>query len=140
MSATRNVYKVRAFATAIKAISQLDRPIRTAAEAKSVSHPSSCLGDDLPHDWACRQLKGVGVGIAKRIEAFLSGSEYVRGCLLCPRVDFLVLTRVPAPRLDTVRCSSTPRSRPTAFGSFFSFATGAWNWVRGGDSHRDTRN
>jgi hypothetical protein len=36
-SATRNPYKVRAFASAIKVINQLDNPIRSAAEAKTVS-------------------------------------------------------------------------------------------------------
>ncbi|KII90625.1 hypothetical protein PLICRDRAFT_157876 [Plicaturopsis crispa FD-325 SS-3] len=49
----RNMYKVRAFGTAIKTLEQLDHPIRTKEEAKV--------------------LKGIGPGIAKRIDIFLSG-------------------------------------------------------------------
>ncbi|KAG2338457.1 Nucleotidyltransferase [Suillus weaverae] len=52
----RNCYKVRAFARAIEAIGALEEPVRDVAEVK--------------------KLKGVGIGISNRIEAFLSGKDY----------------------------------------------------------------
>ncbi|KAG1746034.1 uncharacterized protein EDB91DRAFT_1246158 [Suillus paluster] len=54
-SPNRNAYKVRAFARAIEAIGALG---------------GACAESD------CIQLKGVGVGISNRIDAFLSGKEY----------------------------------------------------------------
>lgn len=57
-SPDRNVYKVRAFARAIEAIGALEEPVRNVAEVK--------------------KLKGVGVGISNRIDAFLSGKHHVR--------------------------------------------------------------
>lgn len=55
-SPDRNVYKVRAFARAIEAIGALEEPVRNVAEVK--------------------KLKGVGVGISNRIDAFLSGKHH----------------------------------------------------------------
>ncbi|KAG2102255.1 uncharacterized protein F5147DRAFT_707844 [Suillus discolor] len=52
----RNGYKVRAFARAIEAIGTLEEPVRDVAQVK--------------------KLKGVGVGIRNRIDAFLSGKDY----------------------------------------------------------------
>ncbi|KAG1906751.1 uncharacterized protein F5891DRAFT_1003591 [Suillus fuscotomentosus] len=52
----RNGYKVRAFARAIEAIGALEEPVRDVAQVK--------------------KLKGVGVGIRNRIDAFLSGKDY----------------------------------------------------------------
>ncbi|KAJ7643815.1 hypothetical protein FB45DRAFT_783427 [Roridomyces roridus] len=49
-SPTKNAYKIRAFTSAIKVISQLEHPIRSASEAKA--------------------LKGVGPGIYRRIQEF----------------------------------------------------------------------
>lgn len=57
-SPDRNVYKVRAFARAIEAIGALEEPVLNVAEVK--------------------KLKGVGVGISNRIDAFLSGKDHVR--------------------------------------------------------------
>ncbi|KAG2034512.1 hypothetical protein BDR03DRAFT_595394 [Suillus americanus] len=54
----RNSYKVRAFARAIEVIGALQEPVRDVAQVK--------------------KLKGVGVGISNRIDAFLSGKDYVR--------------------------------------------------------------
>ncbi|KAG6332478.1 hypothetical protein ID866_6612 [Astraeus odoratus] len=53
---TRNPYKVRAFERAIKAISDLQEPVRSAAQV--------------------RRLSGIGERIAKRIDAFLSNVPY----------------------------------------------------------------
>ncbi|KAG2051587.1 Nucleotidyltransferase [Suillus hirtellus] len=55
-SPNRNGYKVRAFARAIEAIGTLEEPVRDVAQVK--------------------KLKGVGVGIRNRIDAFLSGKDY----------------------------------------------------------------
>ncbi|KAJ6611427.1 hypothetical protein B0H10DRAFT_2056629 [Mycena sp. CBHHK59/15] len=55
-SPDKNVYKIRAFTSAIKVIKQLDSPIRSAAEAKA--------------------LKGVGEGICRRIQDFLETSGH----------------------------------------------------------------
>lgn len=55
-SPDRNVYKVRAFARAIEAIGALEEPVLNVAEVK--------------------KLKGVGVGISNRIDAFLSGKDH----------------------------------------------------------------
>ncbi|KIJ62545.1 hypothetical protein HYDPIDRAFT_157267 [Hydnomerulius pinastri MD-312] len=55
-SESRNDFKVRAYARAIKAISELEYPIRSGAQAQ--------------------RYKGVGVRIADRIDAFLSGTPY----------------------------------------------------------------
>lgn len=52
----RNSYKVRAFARAIEVIGALQEPVRDVAQVK--------------------KLKGVGVGISNRIDAFLSGKDY----------------------------------------------------------------
>ncbi|KAG1751118.1 hypothetical protein EDB19DRAFT_1675431 [Suillus lakei] len=60
----RNGYKVRAFARAIEAIGALKEPVRDVAEVK--------------------KLKGVGVGISKRIDAFLSGKDYDPGAAIEP--------------------------------------------------------
>ncbi|KAG1822714.1 uncharacterized protein BJ212DRAFT_1477129 [Suillus subaureus] len=52
----RNGYKVRAFARAIEVIGALEEPVRDVGQVK--------------------KLKGVGVGISNRIDAFLSGKDY----------------------------------------------------------------
>ncbi|KAG2066693.1 Nucleotidyltransferase [Suillus decipiens] len=52
----RNSHKVRAFARAIEAIGALEEPVRDVAQVK--------------------KLKGVGIGISNRIDAFLSGKDY----------------------------------------------------------------
>jgi hypothetical protein len=76
-SPTRNAFKVRAFQSAIKVINQLDHPLRSVEEAKSVRIPS-----EPQHIFALNmlQLKGVGPGITQRIELYLTGQNYVRMC------------------------------------------------------------
>ncbi|KAH7927820.1 Nucleotidyltransferase [Leucogyrophana mollusca] len=53
---TRNGYKVRAFSRAIQVINSLERPVVSSKEV--------------------RQLKGIGDGISRRIEYFLTGKTY----------------------------------------------------------------
>lgn len=56
-SPTRNAYKVRSFQVAIAAIHKHDKPIRSGQEAI--------------------ELRGIGLGIANRIDFYLQGKEYV---------------------------------------------------------------
>lgn len=55
-SPTRNAYKVRSFQVAIAAIHKHDKPIRSGQEAI--------------------ELRGIGLGIANRIDFYLQGKEY----------------------------------------------------------------
>ncbi|KAF9220891.1 hypothetical protein BS17DRAFT_820090 [Gyrodon lividus] len=55
-SESTNAFKVRAYARAIKAIGQLQEPVRSVEQV--------------------RDLNGVGVRIASRVDAFLSGTPY----------------------------------------------------------------
>ncbi|KAJ7160060.1 hypothetical protein C8R46DRAFT_1106854 [Mycena filopes] len=58
----KNPYKIRAFTSAIRVIDALDRPLRSATEAKS--------------------LKGIGPGIFRRLQDFFETTEK-RGCRIC---------------------------------------------------------
>lgn len=61
----RNTYKVIAFTSAIKVLKQLDHPLRSIEEAKNVRLCSILCSSILAQ---ALQLKGVGAGIARRIE------------------------------------------------------------------------
>ncbi|KAI0249051.1 hypothetical protein BJV78DRAFT_1378383 [Lactifluus subvellereus] len=58
-SPTRNAYKIRSFQVAIAAVHEHDKPIRSGKEAI--------------------KLRGIGLGIANRIDFFLQGKEYDEG-------------------------------------------------------------
>ena len=73
-SPTRNAYKVRSFQVAIAAIHKHDKPIRSGKEALKVRTACSSLDPFGSHSF---QLRGIGLGIANRIDFFLQGKEYV---------------------------------------------------------------
>ena len=74
-SPTRNAYKVRSFQVAMAAIYEHDKPIRSGQEANKVClRVASSLGT-CGH--TTFQLRGIGLGIANRIDFFLQGKEYV---------------------------------------------------------------
>ena len=75
-SASSNSYKVRAYSKAISAIGQLPEQVRSVEQ---VRHASSSSPHPLLHSYVFLQLEGIGVRIAKRIDAYLSGTSYVRG-------------------------------------------------------------
>ena len=77
-SPTRNGYKVRSFQAAIAAIHEHDKPIRSGKEAIKVRTAWSPLNRTT---YCTIQLRGIGLGIANRIDFFLQGKEYV-----CTRV------------------------------------------------------
>ncbi|KAJ7741289.1 hypothetical protein B0H16DRAFT_1464484 [Mycena metata] len=83
----KNVYKIRAFTSAIRVIDALDRPLRSATEAKSTD---------------ASQLKGIGPGIFRRLQDFFetSGSaeeldSKILDQLKQERAARLVLEQVP---------------------------------------------
>lgn len=78
-SPSRNGYKTRSFRSAIAAIYEHKEPIRSGKEAIKVRPlaPSTLTPLFMPP-----QLRGVGLGIANRIEFFLQGKEDV-----CRRVQ-----------------------------------------------------
>ena len=68
-----NPYKVRVFGGAIKILDQLEGPVLSAEEAKKVHslNLSSQCSLDLFYSLLL-QIKGIGPGIARRIEEYLS--------------------------------------------------------------------
>ncbi|KAJ7780718.1 hypothetical protein DFH07DRAFT_793172 [Mycena maculata] len=81
-SPDKNPYKIRAFTSAIKVISELDHPIQSAIEAKA--------------------LKGVGPGILRRIQDFFDTSGHTPDVLDPAAADQLKRNRVARAELEQV--------------------------------------
>ncbi|KAJ7701481.1 hypothetical protein B0H17DRAFT_1195267 [Mycena rosella] len=81
-SPTKNPYKIRAFTSAIKVIGELDHPLQSAAEAKS--------------------LKGVGAGILRRIQDFFETSGHAPSAVDPALMDQLKRNRIARAELEQI--------------------------------------
>ncbi|KAJ7451680.1 hypothetical protein FB451DRAFT_1283983 [Mycena latifolia] len=81
-SPDKNPYKIRAFTVAIKAIGELDHPIQSAGEAKT--------------------LKGVGPGILRRIQDFFETSGHTPSVVDPAAVDQLKRNRIARAELEQI--------------------------------------
>ena len=77
----RNGYKVRAFRQAIKLIKELDRPIGHSADVAQVRVVKTF--SRVPCIDVLIQIKGIGPGIRRRIQAFLDGEPLVSNRVHC---------------------------------------------------------
>ncbi|KAJ6584049.1 hypothetical protein DFH09DRAFT_1075657 [Mycena vulgaris] len=81
-SPDKNPYKIRAFTSAIKVISELDHPLQSAVEAKA--------------------LKGVGAGIFRRIQDFFETSGHTPDVIDPGAADQLKRNRVARAELEQI--------------------------------------